>query len=722
MVPGRTRGDPFRRHISYSQATTFMIYLDVVRSGCRHALVLASVAVAAMLADSSCTRAPSDSTVRFDPEALSSPYASPSAALLWCGATRSFQVDSAGALYNGAWRTTFSLSSGVVTARGPTVIAAESRWCPILEWRRRSGKIVWDFQAVAAPAPAPAESVLLAAITIRATNDGDGDAIASLRSQFESPRHPFWVAADAPDSSASLPRWANHADSDLAAAVNDRATPTGLTLDWHLSPHSSHEVQLTLSSYPISARILVDQARIPFSTRARLARRYWEQQVSAGSILSVHDTRVESAARAAKVLLLQSRACIANQWLPVGGPFQYSDVWLRDGARSIAALSVWGFHQQARDLASGLALFQWPMGAFMSQRGQLDGTGQAQWAMAQAALRPGPDSTVSRFADVASGGLLWLRRQRALGRQTGWPFGAMLPFAEPHDNELTRAQLVGNDAWSIAGMEGTARLLRAAGRETDAAEADSMCANYRRDFATALQRTRRKDVPPSWQGSGRDWGNLAVAWPCRALQPEDPHMAALAERIWTRPDRMVSLETRDTVQLYVGADLGTWALLSHRPREAQAVLNGLLQWLDATGNGAEIVEASTHSFGWDLPPHPTTAAALLMLIRNSVVYDDGDTLQLTLGPADAWWDDGRFTRAATRWGDIDVTFRRRGQDVEWTWSPVSVWTELNLPSGFALAARPPAPLRTTGRTGVILAPPGTRDAHVRVRAMLKGAS
>ena len=698
-----------------------MIGLDVARDGYRQALLAASLALAALVVDAGCTRAPSDSTVRFDPETLSSPYASPSAALLWCGSPRSFQVDSAGALYNGVWRTTFSLSSGGVIAGGPKVIAAEDRWRPILAWRRRSGPIVWDFQAVATPAPTPADSVLLVAIAIRATNSGGDAATASLRSRSESPSRPIWVAADAADPSAPLPHWANGDHSDLAAAMNDQATAIGLSLDWHLAPHSSQETQVILSSYPISARVLRDQARISFPAKAGRAREYWERQIAAGSSLSVHDTQIESAVRAAKVLLLQARSRMANQWLPLGGPFQYSDVWLRDGARSIAALSVWGYSRQARELASGLSLLQWPMGAFMSQRGQLDGTGQAQWAMAQAALRPAADSTAMRFADVASGGLLWLRRQRSLGRQTGWPYGAMLPFAEPHDNELTRAQLVGNDAWSIAGVEGTARLLRAAGRESDATEAESLCASYRRDFAAALERTRRQDVPPSWQGSGRDWGNLAVAWPCRALLPDDPHMTTLAARIWKRPDRMISIG-RDSIQLYVGADLGTWALLSHRPREAQAVLKGLMQWLDATGNGAEVVETATQSFGPDLPPHPTTTAALLMLIRNSVVYDDGDTLQLTLGPADAWWGDGRFTRAATRWGDIDVAFRRHEHDVAWTWSPVPVWTELNLPAGFELDSPPPSPLRTTPLPGVLLAPPGTHEAHIRVRAKTKGDS
>jgi len=160
--------------------------------------------------------------------------------------------------------------------------------------------------------------------------------------------------------------------------------------------------------------------------------------------------------RAAEVVLLACRERRGATWLPIGGPFHYRDVWLRDGARAIQALAQWGRLDEARALAAGLIGLQLDHGPFISQRGQLDGTGQALWAFDQVASRIArPDAAdradLERFAGAGARAWRWVVWQRELGRQAGWPFGMFMPFADPRDNELTTAQLVGNDLWTLAG-------------------------------------------------------------------------------------------------------------------------------------------------------------------------------------------------------------------------------------------------------------------------------
>jgi hypothetical protein len=447
-------------------------------------------------------------------------------------------------------------------------------------------------------------------------------------------------------------------------------------------------------------------------------RRYWDDATSGGLQLSLGDPETERAVRAARVVLLLCRERSGTHWVPTGGPFQYHDVWLRDGARVVAALSVAGHAREARELADGLALFQWPMGAFVSQRGQLDGNGQAVWAFAQAALRPAPDSTVARYADLALSSGAWLEAQRRLGGSARLPFGALLPFAEPRDGELTRAQLVGNDAWAIAGLESGARLLHAAHRDAEAAHLDSLRSAHVASFVAALARTGRRDLPPSWQGVGLDWGNLAVAWPCRALPASDPHCAALAERVWhTAGDEgLASYGSPDSLHGYVGADLGTWALLAGRRADAERVLGALLRWRDATGGSAELFSRAERDYGGNLPPHPTGAAAIVQLVRNMLVYDDGDTLQLTLGARERWWRGARIEGAPTRWGTLALRFERRGAQAHWEWNAVPVWTALTLPPGTTLAAAPAGPLHGAPGGRTVLAPPGVTRADVALRA------
>ena len=64
---------------------------------------------------------------------------------------------------------------------------------------------------------------------------------------------------------------------------------------------------------------------------------------------------------------------------------------------------------------------------------------------------------------------------------------------------------------------------------------------------------------------------------------------------------------------------------------------------------------------------------------------------------------------------MDLEFRRQGDTAEWRWSAVPVWTALTLPPGTRLAGEPAAPLLRGGSDRVVLAPPGTRQASVRLR-------
>src|SRR5439155_284315 len=65
-----------------------------------------------------------------------------------------------------------------------------------------------------------------------------------------------------------------------------------------------------------------------------------------------------------------------------------------------------------------------------------------------------------------------------------------------------------------------------------AAGVEESLARYRAGLERALERTGRPDLPPSWQLTGRDWGNLAAGYPCRILPPRHPRLVALADRVW----------------------------------------------------------------------------------------------------------------------------------------------------------------------------------------------
>lgn len=141
----------------------------------------------------------------------------------------------------------------------------------------------------------------------------------------------------------------------------------------------------------------------------------------------------------------------------------------------------------------------------------------------------------------------------------------------------------------------------------------------------------------------------------------------------------------------------------------------MLRWRSASGGAGELF-ARDGGYGRNLPSHATSAAALVSLVRNTLIFDDGDSLNLTLGARDAWWRRGRVRGAPTRWGLLDLDFRRGEHSAEWRWTPVPVWTALTLPPGMRLDGPPDAPLIAASSGTALLAPPGTRRARARIRS------
>lgn len=714
----------------------------------------------------------------WSPDSIPEAYRRSVAALMWPGTTRSFQVTGDGDLYNGAWYVRVRPEANGVPAPAPAVVAYEDRWCPVVRWTRTSGDIRWEFEAVALPEPAPPflgprgplarhaaawskrserretdaaiasyapnriDSLLLrvrrplerdpsdrlgliVSLRVRGVNTGASEATARLDLEFESPARSLTYRC--PDSLVRT-TWETGwgAESEVDSVLGwcaGAGRGSRLRREWRLPARGDREERFVLPAYPMPQRDLAAWARRDHERRVAEVRSFWRGEVARGATFDLPDPEVRDALRAARVVLLSLRERRGEVWAPIGGPFHYRDVWLRDGARAMQALALAGYTREAREMARGFLEFQWPNGPFVSQTGQLDGTGQALWAFDQVLSRPAPSPDVPRFARAALRACEALERQRAATIGTDGHFAGLLPATNPNDNELVLAQLVGNDAWALAGYRATERMLRAAGMPERAATVSAAHDRYRRTFEQRLIASGRDDVPPSWQGEGIDWGNLAVAYPCEVVAAGDPRIERLARRYWSAVGGAGPgyYNNPDSLHGYVAADLGTWALLAGRPAIADSVLRGLLEWRSASGGVGEIYTRSGRDFGVNYPPHPTSAAALIALVRNSLVFDDADTLQLTLGARPAWWRGSRLRDVPTRWGLLDLEFRRRAGAAEWRWSRVPVWTALTLPPGRRPAGTLPSDWRKGPRANVVLVPPGTTRARIALAPELATA-
>lgn len=657
----------------------------------------------------------------FAPDSVADAYREPSGALIWPFATRGFRVRPDGDLENGAWRVRLLPSADGAPASAPARIAALDRWRPVLRWTRRAGDVRWEFEAVAFHPGAARDTGLVVSLLVRALNLGAAARTARFDAVLAPPDSaPLFTAWDEPESGGPELRWGHRGDHHRVQGWSAPGNPTVSTTTLHeefpLPAGGGHELSLLLPAYAIPCGELERLASVPHARRVREALRQWDRLLGEGADFSISDEEVKGALRAARIVLLASRERRGEVVLPVGGPFQYRDVWMRDGVRATQALALAGHVAAARELVTGLASLQWPNGAFLTQHGQLDGTGQALWAFEQVLLRSGTRADFGSTLDQGVAAWRWIARQRSPGRGAAVRFAGLLPFGDPRDNELVSAPLVGNDAWAMTGLRGLERLLRAGGR---AAQADSVAADlagYRSRFHEALESSGSPDVPAAWNGGGRDWGNLSVGWPCAALPAGDPRLGALAARVWARAGGagLACYGPVDSLHAYAGADLATWALLAGRREQADSVFAAMLHWRTASGTAGEVFSRDG-GFGRNTPPHATSAAALVVYVRNAILFDDVDTLRLTLGARERWWRGSDVKRAPTWWGALDVSFVRDDDTASWSWTPVPVWTELVLPPGTELAGVPPSPLVPGARPDRVLAPPGTREARVRLR-------
>ena len=663
-------------------------------------------------------------------------YAHSLAALGWPGARRAFQAGHGSVVSTGEcaleWRLLPAGTPGTVSP-----VWFERDGVPVAHWTLADARQRVTFEAAAAPERALGDTNLL--LSVRATAEwlgaAPGEASFEVRVRAR-PAGPGVAPWDASGDTVFIEAWSDRSAlrNHRVVAVVDRAValppdaPTARrparTSGWgpgalvarctaRLTPGERRHWDFLVPAYPVAPgeRAL---ARASHERIVSASRRFWRGWLTRAATFETPDTLTDLAWRAALVTLVACQERDAGHWVPIANPFQYRDVWLRDGARAVRALAVAGLADLARDDARTLARFQLPTGVFLSQRGQLDGTGQALWAFEQVASLPPSPAIAKEFLSPARNALRWIRRQRGNTISLRLPWAGLLPYGDPRDGELVRAPLVGNDAWAIAGCHAVAALARAAGDDSLAREAIATATDYRGTFVAALAASRHPDIPPSWPGAGRDWGNASVGYPTLVLAADDPRLAALAQRMRAHgePTGLVCYGTDDSLHTYLGADLAQWSLIAGRPAEARAWLASVLAHSSSTLGQAEIF-ARAGGFGANLPPHGTAAATLVDLLRNMIVCDLRDTLEVALGAPLAWWDGTRLERAPTRFGITSVRLDRPAPGLlRVRLDPLPVPVRVRVPDGARVVGAPGGGVHLTGGSWVD-APAGTREVSFR---------
>jgi len=211
--------------------------------------------------------------------------------------------------------------------------------------------------------------------------------------------------------------------------------------------------------------------------------------------------------------------------------------------------------------------------------------------------------------------------------------------------------------------------------------------------------------------------NMSI-YPTRALPLEHPRLERLVRRVLGRGGNsgLSCYGSEDSLHTYSGADLAEWSLLARHPALARAWLAGILAHSSSTLGQAELFSSRDGGFGTNLPPHATAAACLIDLMRNMLISDFRDTLEIGLGADSSWWRGCRLGRIATRFGPTSLRLDRPEPGLlRVRLDPLDAPLCVVLPAGLRAVAVLPGGARVRDAERVD-APPGTAEVRVQVTA------
>jgi hypothetical protein len=475
----------------------------------------------------------------------------------------------------------------------------------------------------------------------------------------------LFPAAPAPERRMT-PKLANLFSADLRARRLPilPTTPAGVVLyNLKLEPGRSRTLVFKLPVVPLAPD---DPAVSPLRASRFddfLARQvaFWNGILGRGIEISVPERKVEDAFRANLFYDLMALEQVGGNSIQTVNDFQYHAFWLRDGSHIVRMYDLSGYHDIARRVLDFFARWQQPNGNFVSQAGQYDGWGQTLWAYGQHYQLTRDRGFAQQVFPAVQKAVAWLEKARASD-----PLG-LVPVTTPGDNEMITGHVTGHDFWALDGLQGAIALARGLGRTGDEQNFERQYQSLKAALLLRLAHvtaTTGGYIPPGLDGQGgQDWGNLHAVYPLPILDPFDPRISATLRT--TRGKYREGIMTWDDgryLHHYITMLNTETEMIRGEQKTALEELYAVLVHTSSTHAGFETMVRpwATRDFASDLAPHGWFAARFRTLLRNMMVREQGDELDLLSVISPDWVRPGRsivVRRAPTNFGRVNFELR-----------------------------------------------------------------
>jgi hypothetical protein len=350
----------------------------------------------------------------------------------------------------------------------------------------------------------------------------------------------------------------------------------------------------------------------------------------------------------------------------------YDEFYLRDGAYQTHALDLAGFASEAKESLAHFLKYQRPDGQFVSQEGELDGNGQALWALWSHYALTGDIVWLEEVYPAATKAVSWLERARQSKVPLDSPYFGIL-FASIADGEnlmQTPKHIVGYDFWNLRGVDCAARMAKAIGKTSDADEYRQLFMKYKDCVENALKKARADWFPPTYEGVGTSWGNLEVVHPTALFDPGDPRVTATLDRVragFVEGTIRWGEEEKKVIHPYMGTFVTNSEIMRGEREKAVDHFYHYLAHTTSTHGFPEGVYYETRAAWGDTVPHLWAAAQYIILLRNMLLREEGEVLHLLPAVPVAWLRPGKkivALSAPTNFGKVSLAVSATEEECE----------------------------------------------------------
>jgi len=347
------------------------------------------------------------------------------------------------------------------------------------------------------------------------------------------------------------------------------------------------------------------------------------------------------------------------------GPYTYRRFWFRDACLIAHALLVIGQIERCRRAIERFPRRQTRAGYFRSQEGEWDSNGQVLWLFNRYEKISGERLSEACLKCVMPA-IRWIARKRVDGPHP--LVKGLLPAGFSAEHFGPNDYYYWDNYWAVGGLEGAVEMFERRGLRNHAEQAASLARELRESIESSIEGCRayrsgeQAPASPFRRMDSGAIGSLVADYPLQLYPVGETKMLHTAERMLERhlvKGAFFQDMVHSGINIYLTLALAQTLLRAGDPRWV-SLLESCAKLASPTGQWPEAIHPRSQGGCMGDGQHAWASAEWIMLLRNMLLREEGEVLELGCGLQSQWLVQGneiQFGPSPTPHGPCEVTFR-----------------------------------------------------------------